>query len=158
MGGGGACARDRNMRQGGQVVHGKTQAIDVRSKLAIGDASAHSDSSRLWIERHLVEKLQRDLIFPAVRDPVERMARAQCLQLAALLYDLLDFLYRPGKMQPVGTVLVVARPIGAGRGLLLTIHQAGQYAAGDKNARSFQELSFVHSPAVSQSYMEIRST
>jgi hypothetical protein len=66
--------------------------------------------------------LQRDLIFPAVSDPVERMARAQCLQLAALLYDLLNFLYRPGKMQPVGTVLVVARPIRPGCGLLLSVH------------------------------------
>ena len=107
-------------------MHGKAQAIDIRSKLAVCDTPADGDSARLWIERHLIEKLQRDLIFPAVGDPVEGMARAQRLQLAALLYDLLNFLHRPGKMQPVGTVLVVARPIRPGCGLLLSIHQAGQ--------------------------------
>ena len=40
MSGSGACARDGNMWQRGQVVHGKAQAIDVRSKLAVCDTPA----------------------------------------------------------------------------------------------------------------------
>ena len=49
MRGGGACARDGNMGQRGQVVYGKTLAIDVRRELAVGDASADGNGTRLWI-------------------------------------------------------------------------------------------------------------
>ena len=77
MRGSGACARHRDMRQRGQVVHRKALAIDVRSQSAVSDAAAHGDSTRLRVQRHLVEKLHRNLVVLAVGDPVERMARAR---------------------------------------------------------------------------------
>src|ERR1700730_10540518 len=88
----GTCARDRNMGQRGQVVHGKTLAVEVRSQLAVSDARSYGDAAGLLVQRHLIEKLQRDLGVCAVGDPVERVARAERPQLAASLDCLLYFL------------------------------------------------------------------
>ena len=125
-------------------MHRETLGIEIRSELAVGDTRSHGDGAGLWVQHHLVEKLQRDLGIGAVGDPVERVARAKRSQLAAALHRLLNFLDRLGKEQPVGTVLIVARPICPRRRLLLSGDQPRQHAVGEENARSFQELSLVH--------------
>src|SRR6476469_8780566 len=139
MRGGGTRARNGNMRQRGQVVHGKTLAVNIRSELAVGYARTDGYGARLRVQHHLIEKLQRDLVLSAVGDAVKRMARTEGFQLVAALHGLLNFLYGLGKQQVVGAVLVVAGPIGSRRGWLLSRHQARQYAAGDESAGSLQK-------------------
>jgi hypothetical protein len=57
-----------------------------------------------WVYHHLIEIFQRDLIFGAVGDPIERMASAERLRWAAALHNLLNFLSGLGKVQSLGTI------------------------------------------------------
>ena len=59
--------------------------LDHRGQVAIANARAHRDGARLFIERNLVEALERDLGRGAVGDGIEGVTGAESAQLALLL-------------------------------------------------------------------------
>src|SRR6266567_104869 len=97
MCGGAAGSCDRNMRQRGQIMQGKTFRMEVRAQLSVGDASGDGHRSRLRIQGdHFVHLFQREEVIRAVGDFVEAVASTQDLQLVLLLYKFLYLIYGSG--------------------------------------------------------------
>ncbi len=101
--------------------------------------------SRVGVEVYLVELLEGDLVFGAVGDAVEGVARAEGSEFGAAFDDLLDLFDGCGLVEIVGVKGVVSGPVGSGRGgLRLGVDVAGEQGAGDERAGGLEELSFVH--------------
>ena len=118
--------------------------IQPRRQRAVGYARTDFDGVGLFVERHLVKMLERDLVLRAIGDAVEGVAGAQCAQFCATADHLPDFFHRCRSEQVVGAVGVVARPVGARRGLLLAGDEARKRASGDDGSGCFEELPLVH--------------
>jgi hypothetical protein len=120
MRGGGACSGDGNMRQRGKIVYCIALAIYVWSKLAVGYTRANGDGARVFVQDNRIELLQGNLVFDAIGNSVERMPRPERPQFAATFHNLLHFFDGLRRMQMIGTILVIASPIGAMRGWRFT--------------------------------------
>src|SRR3954469_16189449 len=97
--------------------------MKVPADLAIPHATGHSHAVALTVDRYrLIETLERNEVLSRVRDVVERMARAEHLQLALASDQFLNVLDRFGIVQPAGAVCIVAGPI------LLMLNHVGPFA------------------------------
>lgn len=145
VGGGGAGSDDGDVGERGEIVDGEAAGVNVGRQLAVGYAGADGDGSGFRVESYLVELLERDLIFGAVGDAVERVAGAKGTEFGAVFDDLLDLFNGCGLVEIIGAEGVVSGPVGARRGRLrLGVDVTGEQGAGDERAGGFEELSFVH--------------
>ena len=124
---------------------GETACVDVGGELAVGYASAYGDGDGLGVEVYLVELLEGDLVFGAVGDAVEGVARAKGSEFGAAFDDLLDLFDGCGLVEIVGVEGVISSPVGARRrGLRVGVDVVREQGAGDECAGGLEELSFVH--------------
>ena len=71
-----ASAYDRNVRQGCEIVDRKSLCVEPRRKLPVPYAGTHRHASGRFVQRHLVEMRERNLVARCVGNVIERMARA----------------------------------------------------------------------------------
>src|SRR5579884_1452632 len=72
------------------------------------------------------------------------MPRPKRLCLLAILDNALDFPYRLGRIEPLGLVLIIARPILSRATPVFVRYQIGEHTAGDQGTGCLQKFSLVH--------------
>src|SRR5271154_5634295 len=92
MGSRGACSNHGDVRQRSKVMDGESAAVDVRSKLPIGDTGTHRNRSCFGVKFDLLEVLQGYLVDRAVGDAIEGVACPKCFEMRVVADAVQDVL------------------------------------------------------------------
>ena len=113
--GGGAGARNRDMRQRCQIVERVALLVEIGPELAVADAALDRHLAVGGVEEQdAIEAFERNMGAGRIGDVVEAVARADDPHFIGGSYSLLRLLDRGGNEEPIGTVDEVSGPIGSG--------------------------------------------